>query len=624
MKKNKIYILASLLGVSGMLAGCSDNYLDLSPKTDIPDNQLGEYSQAYALMNGVYEAMNVQYTALTVNQNVGESTINMIIGDACGTDFISALWNDMPGLRLWNYMADPNAYSSRTTWNYYYNIINLSNYLIVNIPETSADPGTADMKMLDIKAQALTMRAHAYTRLLGYYGQRWEDSDNGNAYCIVIRTEPSTDPTPLVTMNDVLKLIYSDLDEAVALFDLSKISRDAEEVWRVNVNVANGIYARAAMICHDWQTAADKAAAARAGYSIMGEKELFSGFITNVSENIWSMNPIETTTYYWSWGSHYAVNGAYINNWNITPGAINYNLYKEAKALNPSDLRLKFFWTPDKLSEVKKTFNPGGMKEKDFWNPKVVGPLNDMSMTIQNPYAKNDTNRLGMTNCVAAWLYNYHHNTFTGDESLIANDDQIFNAYILQYVENTKKNIRIGKDAAGRAIYVQPLAVPFGSQNKFWAAAPYGNMAMPWMRASEMALTEAEAYFMLGDEAKAKAALTDVQSKRISGYACRTSGDALLNEIKVSRRLELWGEGFNFLDLKRWNVPRDRHAALWIPDDVNSGNISEVEFSGLKEAEIKKLESVNYCNGWRLMLPLREYEYNNEIDMSLLKTIPNN
>jgi len=39
------------------------------------------------------------------------------------------------------------------------------------------------------------------------------------------------------------------------------------------------------------------------------------------------------------------------------------------------------------------------------------------------------------------------------------------------------------------------------------------------------------------------------------------TGQALINEILLQRRIELWGEGFRFFDLKRTNSALDRTGA---------------------------------------------------------------
>ena len=80
-----------------------------------------------------------------------------------------------------------------------------------------------------------------------------------------------------------------------------------------------------------------------------------------------------------------------------------------------------------------------------------------------------------------------------------------------------------------------------------------------YMRAAEMYLIEAEAYALNGNEAKAKQALYDLISFRDPNYALSTnSGQNLLNEIRIHKRIELWGEGSAFFDMKRANLPLER------------------------------------------------------------------
>ena len=84
---------------------------------------------------------------------------------------------------------------------------------------------------------------------------------------------------------------------------------------------------------------------------------------------------------------------------------------------------------------------------------------------------------------------------------------------------------------------------------------------VPYMRAAEMYLIEAEAKARLG-EADAAEALFTLASARDAAYQLSTNtGEALIDEILLQRRWELWGEGFRFFDLKRLNLPLDRNDA---------------------------------------------------------------
>ncbi|MBD2704557.1 RagB/SusD family nutrient uptake outer membrane protein [Spirosoma sp. BT702] len=85
---------------------------------------------------------------------------------------------------------------------------------------------------------------------------------------------------------------------------------------------------------------------------------------------------------------------------------------------------------------------------------------------------------------------------------------------------------------------------------------------IPYMRAAEMYLIEAEAQARLNNNTAAASVLFDLVSKRDPSYKLSTkTGTTLIDEIIFNRRIELWGEGFRFLDLKRMNQPLNRNGA---------------------------------------------------------------
>lgn len=84
-----------------------------------------------------------------------------------------------------------------------------------------------------------------------------------------------------------------------------------------------------------------------------------------------------------------------------------------------------------------------------------------------------------------------------------------------------------------------------------------------YMRKSEMLLNYAEAAFESGDENGARTALEGLMKTRQDGYtAAKFSGDALRQEIRLQRRIELWGEGFGFTDIIRWGTGLNRTKAV--------------------------------------------------------------
>ena len=87
-----------------------------------------------------------------------------------------------------------------------------------------------------------------------------------------------------------------------------------------------------------------------------------------------------------------------------------------------------------------------------------------------------------------------------------------------------------------------------------------------YMRLGEMYLIAAEAAAMSNNDAAAQQYLYDLNKTRDGGYTKSTkTGADLLEEIYTYRRIELWGEGHRFLDLKRLNRALDRTGANHVP-----------------------------------------------------------
>ena len=73
-----------------------------------------------------------------------------------------------------------------------------------------------------------------------------------------------------------------------------------------------------------------------------------------------------------------------------------------------------------------------------------------------------------------------------------------------------------------------------------------------YMRAAEMYLIEAEALARQGQDANARTVLQTLVQARYPAYsAAAFSGTNLINEVLLQRRIELWGEGFALMDIKR-------------------------------------------------------------------------
>ncbi|MBF8964841.1 RagB/SusD family nutrient uptake outer membrane protein [Pontibacter sp. FD36] len=119
-------------------------------------------------------------------------------------------------------------------------------------------------------------------------------------------------------------------------------------------------------------------------------------------------------------------------------------------------------------------------------------------------------------------------------------------------------------DPTGASIPVPPNGEkkPYANKKFLAKSSSLSVGDVPLMRVAEMYLIEAEAKARLGLYAEAADALYPLAKNRDAAYEKSTlTGQDLINEIMTQRRVELWGEGFRFLDLKRTNSPLDRSGA---------------------------------------------------------------
>ena len=129
------------------------------------------------------------------------------------------------------------------------------------------------------------------------------------------------------------------------------------------------------------------------------------------------------------------------------------------------------------------------------------------------------------------------------------------------------------------------------------------------MRAAEMIYNEAEALYMQGgNEAKVRSLLEEAVKPYQPNYTCNLSGQALLDEVKLYKRFDLWGEGRHYFDQKRWNVDMVRKGwndgGNWHPQFAGSGVTG-----GSYDTKGK--------NNWCICIPNREVDYNKLINYNI-------
>ena len=152
---------------------------------------------------------------------------------------------------------------------------------------------------------------------------------------------------------------------------------------------------------------------------------------------------------------------------------------------------------------------------------------------------------------------------YNANTTFMRNNPKRINASLYDRISATDVRKRIWEPNPTSVNFPLPLASfvrqPYMSR-KFAIKADGGTLGdVPLMRLSEMYLIAAEAYVERDQDQLARNILYEFMKARDPEAPKSTkSGQALTEEIWIQRRIELWGEGFRFLDLKRLNQPLNR------------------------------------------------------------------
>uniref|UniRef100_UPI003FEDD816 RagB/SusD family nutrient uptake outer membrane protein n=1 Tax=Prevotella sp. TaxID=59823 RepID=UPI003FEDD816 len=530
---NKIFGCA-ILASATLLASCGSDYLETKPTASVSSTEaVATTDMAYKALNGIARCQTTQHYAFTQG--------------FAGENAIMRLYENLPSQNYnYNYYASGWApihnqtFHNRTStiydgyaWYYYYQLIGQANRIIAHI---DAATGSDEDKKF-IKASALSFRAYSYEKLIHYYCYRWQDSNNGASQGVVLRLDESTGDAPFATLAETVAQIYKDCQEAITLFGESGIDRPASEVWIPNANVAHAVYARAALFRQDYQTALDQAKLAKQGYPLMSNDSYAAGFCEPTSEWIMgSYGDDSENNFYWSYGTQGACNGYYATaDGNPTgAGTIGHELISR---IPNNDARKQNFLTEDKFPNLDLS-----KESKYYYTFGILGMM---------------------------------------DDNIYEQADSIVKAH----------------QAKGLTTPYQAGFYYLDANLKFYVKAQPGVGYVPFIRSSEMVLIEAEANYFLGKTAEAQAALVELNatSGRNPEYTCTKTGEELLSEIQDYRCLELWGEGFEWSDFKRWNKAVVRKSF------AEGGNAHQSVAITIKPED---------GNKWTWGVPLNETDYN--------------
>lgn len=446
--KNSFLAAACSLALLG--TGCKKDYLDTVPPSALtPENIFTTTKNAMSTINGMHRYMYAQW----YNQAQGGNSANMLYMDVLGEDFVQTAQANGWFITEYRWLGHRNDLGNinRFAYGFHYTMIGNANMIIANV-DKAVGP---DAEKRLIKGQAYAYRAWAYFQMIQLFGERYVAGAANDGPGLSLVLEPSTGSLPRNTVAEVYTQILADLDLAISTLD--GLTRPAKS--HLNTNVVKGIKARVALTMQNYPLAAQLAAEARQGFTLMNNTQYLSGFSDSaIPEFMWAIDHRDDhPTYFYSF---YAYLGDFSStNTRGNPKAIFSRLYDQISA---TDIR------------------------KQLWDPTGTN--------TSFPLTAGGTRRPYMT-------------------------------------------------------------------RKFRLANPgNSNGDLCFMRASEMYLIEAEALARIsGQEVAARQALFTLANQRDPNYVMSTnSGQALVDEVLIQRRVELWAEGFRFYDLKRLNLPLDR------------------------------------------------------------------
>lgn len=302
MLRKMKYMLLVMLGIT--ITSCSEEFLETRPTDAISAaDALATAENMALILNGLHRGLYAQSQTILPEANsarsgehywvpMGDNIAGGVIHSAAANNLN---WQDET---RWISHTDQTSLTTEILWYHRYNIIASSNAIINKATDGSIPE---DDRLREIMGQAFTYRAYAYLSLVQHYAKGYligsPATDPGVP--ILYSSDAPFTSAPRSTVQEVYDQIKSDLNTAITYFEdaTARPTGTADAKSQLNIDVAYGLLARAALNSGDWRTAADAAKMARQNYPIMSESDWKAGFnSTLLPEVIWGSNVIDTET----------------------------------------------------------------------------------------------------------------------------------------------------------------------------------------------------------------------------------------------------------------------------------------------------------------------------------------
>lgn len=478
MKKIQ-YSIYILLLMTFFFVGCSKDFLDKKPTSEISPEQLADAAEKDpALLKGniagLYATMYQMETGGTSrDDDFGQKGYDIFSDMLCGDMVLAGLTYGW-----YEYIARLQSTTDFTTnadyevWRYYYRVIFGANTVIDALGGDSATLKTDQAKW--VMGQAKTMRAYGYFYLTQFYSTDYGD---GSEKILPIYTNTKVPNQPKSTTKQVFDLMVSDLTDAIDL--LGNFNRTAKN--QVDKYVAEGLLSYVLAYRNqsgDLQQVVTLTKDIMDNYPVTDSLEAVARFdANNILTNPQSgFNSVNTPS--WMWGMDLTLD---------------------------QGLDLVSWWGQMDMFTYSYAV---------FGDPKTI----DTSL-----YAQIGDDDIRKTQFIFG-TFNNLKNPFTG------NAEVFIGQAINKFFPPTRKLLLGQRSVTTDYIY---------------------------MRADEFYLLNAETHARLGEDGPARESLKKLMKERIGTfndyvtYLNGLSGQALIDEIYLQTRIELWGEGKSYLAMKR-------------------------------------------------------------------------
>ncbi|MBP9998695.1 MAG: RagB/SusD family nutrient uptake outer membrane protein [Bacteroidales bacterium] len=318
MKKYLILIAAAIIGLSACDIIQEDRF-NVQNSSVLPGSSAAEMvendpSFLLSYVNGMYSYMvqyNTQASSSTTHDDYGFLSV-------CHNLELGGQTLAIGGTLNWGRYDIPHGYGSQNYahtfhyWNFFYTLIAKANEIIDFFGE--ADPSNASLR--GYLGQAYAIRAMCYTYLVQIY----QDPVSGTTPDMVLETKRPACPIIYATRDgkttdeagakggrNTVADIMEEIERNIALAEplLKDYTRSSKN--EINYSVLKGIEARYYLFAQKWSDAADAAAEAQNGFTVIPlAKVATNGFMeVEDAEVLWGFNhSTETMTSYASFFSH--------------------------------------------------------------------------------------------------------------------------------------------------------------------------------------------------------------------------------------------------------------------------------------------------------------------------------